>query len=99
MEAKYPGTGANSEGGYVVFDPRRYKERAALLLLNHVVYTSRSSHCDDRPYTGWIISYNGGTLAQQSALNVTPNGGEGAIWGSGDRHQRKHLFSRREWDV
>jgi hypothetical protein len=81
--AQYPGTGDNSQGGYVIFDPKQYKERAALLLLNHVVYTSWASHCDDRPYTGWIISYNEATLAQQSVLNVTPNGNEGAIWAAG----------------
>ena len=81
--AQYPGTGDNSQNGYVVFDPKQYKERAALLLVNHIVYTTWASHCDDRPYTGWIISYNEGTLAQQSVLNVTPNGNEGAIWGAG----------------
>jgi hypothetical protein len=81
--AQYPGTGDNSSGGFVVFDPKQYKERAALLLVNHIVYTSWSSHCDIRPYTGWIISYNGTTLAQQSVLNVTPNGQEGAIWSAG----------------
>jgi hypothetical protein len=83
VAAKFPGTGDNSQGGYVIFDPKQYKERAGLLLLNHIVYTSWASHCDDRPYTGWIISYNEATLAQQSVLNVTPNGSEGAIWGSG----------------
>ena len=67
----------------MVFDPKQYKERAGLLLVNHIVYTTWASHCDDRPYTGWIISYNGTTLAQQSVLNVTPNGSEGAIWAAG----------------
>ncbi len=67
----------------MIFDPKQYKERAGLLLLNHIVYTSWASHCDDRPYTGWIISYNETTLAQQSVLNVTPNGSEGAIWAAG----------------
>jgi len=81
--AQYPGTGDNSHGGYVIFDPKQYKERAGLLLLNHIVYTSWASHCDDRPYTGWIIGYNETTLAQQSVLNVTPNGNEGAIWAAG----------------
>ncbi|MFZ3265756.1 MAG: pyrrolo-quinoline quinone [Terriglobales bacterium] len=83
IAAKYPGTGDNSQGGYVIFDPAQYKERAALLLLNHIVYTSWASHCDDRPYTGWVISYNETTLAQKSVLNVTPNGNEGAIWAAG----------------
>ena len=83
IAAKYPGTGDNIQGGNVIFDPKQYKERAGLLLINHVIYTSWASHCDIRPYTGWIISYNETTLAQQSVLNVTPNGSEGAIWNSG----------------
>jgi hypothetical protein len=83
VAAQYPGTGDNGQGGYVIFDPKQYKERAGLLLLNHIVYTSWASHCDDRPYTGWIISYNETTLAQKSVLNVTPNGNEGAIWAAG----------------
>ena len=83
IAAKYPGTGDNSQGGYVIFDPKQYKERAGLLLLDHILYTSWASHCDNRPYTGWIISYNETTLAQQSVLNVTPNGSEGAIWAAG----------------
>lgn len=83
IAAQYPGTGDNSQGGYVIFDPAQYKERAGLLLLNHVVYTSWASHCDDRPYTGWIIGYNETTLSQTSVLNVTPNGNEGAIWAAG----------------
>ncbi|MGA9528852.1 MAG: pyrrolo-quinoline quinone [Terriglobales bacterium] len=83
IAAQYPGTGDNSSKGYVVFDPKQYKERAGLLLINHTVYTSWASHCDDRPYTGWIISYNESTLKQTSVLNVTPNGSEGAIWGAG----------------
>jgi hypothetical protein len=83
IAAKYPGTGDNSQGGYVVFDPKQYKERAGLLLLNHTIYTSWASHCDDRPYTGWIMGYNEATLAQQTVLNVTPNGSEGAIWAAG----------------
>jgi hypothetical protein len=83
IAAQYPGTGDDSQNGYVMFDPKQYKERAALLLLNHVVYTSWASHCDDRPYTGWIIGYHETTLAQKSVLNVTPNGNEGAIWAAG----------------
>jgi len=83
IAAKYPGTGDNSSGGYVVFDPAQYKERSGLLLLNGVVYLAWASHCDIRPYTGWIMGYNATTLAQKAVLNVTPNGNEGAIWGSG----------------
>jgi hypothetical protein len=83
IQATYPGTGDNSNGSNVMFDPGQYEERAGLLLMNGVVYTGWASHCDIRPYTGWIIAYNKSTLAQTSVLNVTPNGNEGAIWMSG----------------
>jgi hypothetical protein len=83
VQATYPGTGSNSSGGVVVFDPKQYKERAALLLLNGVVYTSWASHCDFNPYTAWIMGYNQTTLAQSTVLNLTPNGSEGSIWQSG----------------
>jgi hypothetical protein len=83
IQATYPGTGDNSNGGNVAFDPGQYEERAALLLLNGVIYTGWSSHCDIRPYTGWIMGFSESTLAQTSVLNVTPNGNEGSIWMAG----------------
>jgi hypothetical protein len=83
ISAKFPGTGDNSSGGFVIFDPGQYKERAGLLLLGSTVYLAWASHCDIRPYTGWIMGYNVTTLKQTSVLNVTPNGNEGAIWGAG----------------
>ncbi len=83
IQATYPGTGDNSNGPNVVFDPGQYEERAGLLLMNGVVYTGWTSHCDIRPYTGWIIAYNKSTLALTRVLNVTPNGKEGAIWMAG----------------
>jgi hypothetical protein len=83
ITAKYPGTGDDSSGGYVSFDPKQYKERSGLLLLNGVVYLTWGSHCDDAPYTGWVMGYNMTTFAQVSVIDVTPNGAEGAIWGAG----------------
>jgi hypothetical protein len=83
IQAKYPGTGDNSQNGFVIFDPAQYKERSGLLYMNGTVYLAWASHCDIRPYTGWIMGYKGSTLAQTTVLNVTPNGNEGAFWGSG----------------
>jgi len=83
IRASFPGKGDNSSGGSVVFAPGQYEERAGLLLLNGVVYTAWTSHCDHRPYTGWVMGYDQNTLAQISVLNVTPNGSEGAIWMAG----------------
>jgi outer membrane protein assembly factor BamB len=83
IHATYPGTGANSSGGSVVFDPGQYAERVGLLLLNGVIYMGWTSHCDQPPYTGWLMGYSESTLAQTSVLNLTPNGSEGSIWMSG----------------
>jgi hypothetical protein len=83
IQASYPGTGDNSSGGKVIFDPGQQVDRPGLLLLNGVVYTSWGSHCDIRPYTGWIMGYNENTLGQVTVLNLTPNGSEGALWMSG----------------
>jgi len=83
IAASYPGTGDNSSNGNVIFDPGQYRERAGLLLVGHTVYLAFGSLCDVRPYTGWIMGYNMTTLVQTTVLNITPNGDEGGIWGSG----------------
>jgi hypothetical protein len=83
IAASYPGTGANTQNGNVIFDPAQYAERAALLLLNGTIYTGWTSHCDGGLYTGWVIAYDESTLQQTQVLNLTPNGQEGSIWMSG----------------
>ena len=83
VAATFPGTGAGSSGGTVTFSPAQYKERPGLLILNGVVYTSWGSHCDDPPYTGWVMGYNETTLAQVSVLDLIPNGNYGGIWMAG----------------
>ncbi|CAL8479690.1 PQQ-binding-like beta-propeller repeat protein (plasmid) [Caballeronia sp. S22] len=83
IRATYPGNGAGSQNGTLTFDPGQYAERASLLLLNGVVYTAWTSHCDFMPYTGWVMGYDANTLQQASVLNVTPNGQMGSIWMSG----------------
>jgi len=80
ISAIFPGTGDNSTGGYVIFDPAQYKERCGLLLLNGIVYTAWASHCDHRPYTAWVMGYDEAYLSQMAVLNLTPNGSQGGIW-------------------
>jgi len=50
-----------------------------------VIYTSWTSHCDIRPYSGWIIAYSQSTLARSAVFNAAPNsaGAGPAIWMSG----------------
>ncbi len=83
ITASYPGSGAGSKGGQVVFDPGQYAERAGLLLLNSTIYLTWTSHCDIAPYTGWVMGYSEQTLQQNTVLNLTPNGSDGAVWMSG----------------
>ena len=83
VQATFPATGPQSSGGIVTFDPQQYKERAALLISNGILYTSFASHCDIGPYMTWIIAYDKTTLAQTSVLNLTPNGNDGSVWQAG----------------
>ena len=81
IQATYPGTG---EGGHtLVFNPRNYKQRPGLLLLNGTVYTAWSSHCDIGAYHGWLIGYDAQSLKQTTVYNNTPNGNEGSFWAGG----------------
>jgi len=82
IEASTQGTGAGSSNGVIKFDPRIHNQRAALLLVNGIVYIAWASHCDDGPYHGWIMGYDAATLQQTAAKVVTPDGWAGGIWQS-----------------
>jgi hypothetical protein len=84
ITATYPGNGDGSSNGTLTFDPKMHKDRAALLLSGGNIYLGWSSHCDFSPYTGWVMAYSASTLKQTAVLNLTPNGGDGSIWMSGD---------------
>src|SRR5450755_1004949 len=83
IAAAVPGFGDNSSNGQVIFDAKQYKSRPGLLLLNGAVYTGWGSHCDIRPYTGWLMAYDRLTLQQVGVFNFAPNGSEAALWNSG----------------
>jgi hypothetical protein len=75
IQASFPGNGPGNDGErHVIFEPADYKERAALLMHNNVIYTAWASHCDIAPYTGWIIGYRVNGLGRVLVLNVDPNG-------------------------
>ena len=83
IQAQVNGTGNESTGGKVPFDPLINNERPALLLSGNHVIISWASHCDNGPYHGWVMSYNATTLAQEAVHNVSPNGALDGIWMSG----------------
>ena len=77
-------TYSTAAGGEKTFAPGQYAERAALLLENHTIYTSWTSHCDVQPYSGWIVAYSESTLAQTAVLNVAADSDAGpSVWMSG----------------
>ncbi len=83
ITATYPGSGANSSNGNVVFDPSQYNERPGLLEVGGTIFTTWGSHCDAGPYTSWVMAYNADTLHQTGVINMVPNGNEGGIWMAG----------------
>ncbi|MBV9885281.1 MAG: pyrrolo-quinoline quinone [Acidobacteria bacterium] len=83
ITATYPGNGANSSNGNVVFDPAQYNERPGLLQIGGTIFTTWGSHCDAGPYTSWVMAYSADTLKQTGVINMVPNGNEGGIWMAG----------------
>ncbi|HEX5230040.1 MAG TPA: hypothetical protein VFW44_20145 [Bryobacteraceae bacterium] len=75
--------GAGNGNTTVVFEPRLYKERAGLLLVNGTLYTAWSSHCDAGNYHGWVLGYDARTLQQTAVFSATPNWDAGAFWQGG----------------
>ncbi len=91
VQASAAGTGDGSVNGVVSFDGPASSERfhandrAGLLLLNGVVYTSFAHNSDSYPYHGWVLgySYDGTKFTQTAVFCTTPNGGDGGIWMAG----------------
>jgi hypothetical protein len=83
ITATFPGTGANSSNGNVVFDPSQYNERPGLLQVGGTIFTTWGSHCDAGPYSSWVMAYSADTLHQSGVINMVPNGNEGGIWMAG----------------
>jgi hypothetical protein len=68
-----------------MFNSNQHINRPGLLLMNGIIYAGFGSHCDDKPYKGWIFAFDAKTMEAKGAYSVTPdaNPGQGAIWQSG----------------
>jgi len=77
IAGSYPGAGQGSKGGTISFEAQG-TQRAALLLLNGVIYIGWAT-----PAHGWIMAYDAQTLAQVAVFNTTPNSVLGGVWQSG----------------
>ena len=80
--ASIQGRGEGAANGRLPFDTLRENPRAALLLVNDVLYLTWASSCDLGPYHGWVMAYDAQSLAQKAVFNDTPDGKQGGIWAS-----------------
>ena len=101
VQASVPGTG---DGGTTdVFEPMNYKQRPGLLLLNGVVYTAWSSHCDEFQYHGWLIGYDAATLQQVGGVQQYSERQPGFVLAgrssAGGGCERQYFSGGRKWHV
>jgi len=83
IAATYPGTGDGASE--VKFNARTQHQRAALALVNGLVYIAWGSHEDRAPFYGWIMgyTYNGKKFSQSYVVNLAPNTRDAGVWMSG----------------
>jgi len=89
IQASVPGTGEESVGGMVPFDPHWENSRPGLLESqsaqdqNPIVYMGAASIEDTIPYHGWVLGLDSQTLAMTYVFCTTPDGGMGGVWQMG----------------
>ncbi len=92
VTASVPGSGVDSSGGIMTFNPVQENQRGALTLANGIVYLTYAGYADTDPYHGWVLGYNASNLVQVSRFCTTPNAtvtafgshaAEGGIWMGG----------------
>jgi hypothetical protein len=83
IAATYPGIGDG--GSTVAFNPGPQNQRAALALVNGVVYIAWAAHEDVPPWYGWVMGYSYGAagFTQVSVFNTAPDTQEAGVWMSG----------------
>jgi len=64
ITASVAGTGMDSSGGKVTFNPKQENQRAALTLAGGIVYVCYAGYSDTDPYHGWVIGFNATNLMQ-----------------------------------
>jgi outer membrane protein assembly factor BamB len=70
----------SGQGPATTFVAIRERSRAALLLLNGVIYVAFGSFCDFVPYAGFLIGYNETNLSQVSIFSDNPNGAPPSLY-------------------
>jgi hypothetical protein len=75
VTASVPGTGVDSVGGRVTFNPQQENQRSALTLAGGILYDVFAGYADTDPYHGWVLGYNPSNLVQLTnyVFNTCPN--------------------------
>jgi uncharacterized repeat protein (TIGR03806 family) len=95
VSGSVPGTGRDSSGGVMTFNPTQNNQRPALTLAGGILYVAYAGYADTDPYHGWVIGYNAANLAPLTnyVFNSTPNAttaafganaAEGGVWMGGN---------------
>lgn len=65
------------------FNALKENQRPGLLLNSGILYIGYSSHCDSKPYHGYVLAYDTKTLKQTAVFNTSPTGWGASVWQSG----------------
>lgn len=81
-------TGAERSGSPVEiapagFVPLAQKQRASLMLLNGVIYSPWSGHCDNGSFHGLVMAHDAKTLQPLGVFNTTQYGSGASLWSGG----------------
>ena len=61
------------------------QQRPGLVFSNGIVYVAFGSNGDNFPWVGWLVGYNGTTLAQTTVFCTSPSATQGSgVWLSGE---------------
>ncbi|HEY0237170.1 MAG TPA: choice-of-anchor D domain-containing protein [Friedmanniella sp.] len=77
-------TGSPDNDPARTFSPRTQLQRTGLLLMNGVVYVGFGSHCDVKPFSGYVMGFDASTGKRTAMWASQTGGNSGAgIWHAG----------------
>jgi hypothetical protein len=78
------GSGADSEGGTVEFNPQHHYQRCALLLTGGVVYVGIGGNAEsDSDNHGWVLGFDAKTLTSTMTFCASPDSYWVSLWQAG----------------
>jgi hypothetical protein len=75
IQTSVPGSCLPNKNGRVIFNARFQNQRAGLALIKGVLVVTWASHCDNNPYTGWVMAFSALTGKLLTVFNAAPDMG------------------------